>query len=387
MRALTRAHSFRAVVNYAIVENGYHRVLDFDAVPTEWSLMSFAPELAVTLVSGLRRSGKTTLATLLTGGQQDGRLDGIAGDELVDAHQLVVSLADHLLDMAEAGHRGDVVIELQPVADPAEIALLLEELFTGAGGTGSGVALREVITVARATDIRRLLFREGLELSGDGYDTSEQLATQLEFATAVVLTGIEACSAQQLREIHGLLTKLNPNAAIATLATAPRLRRRRSPSRTLAADLGRSMGWALELSGKAGPPTTLNTVSTLVFRDPRPFHPERLAKVVADCLEPHDVGLILRSRGLVRLASRLDRVGSWTSAGKVLAINPTSMLSWDVDSPVGQELVIIGRNLLPDRIARTLRAALLGDDELIAGPMEWANYADSFPAWQIEHDH
>ena len=349
--------------------------------------MNATPELAVTLVSGLPRAGKTTVACALTGASPGARFESVQGADVVDAHELVARLADHLLALVEAGQRGDVVVELPPSCEPAEIALMLEALFAGDHGAGSGAALREVITVARAADIRRLLFREGQELPGDGYDTSEQLAGQLEFATAVVLTGTEACGDQQLREIHGLLTKLNPTAAITTLGTATRLRRRRDPSRTLAADLGQRMGWALELAGRAGPPTTLDAVSTLVFRDPRPFHPERLAKVVADCLEPEDVGLVLRSRGLVRLASRPDRVGSWTSAGGVLAINPTSMTSWDVDSPIGQELVIIGRHLRPDRIARTLRAALLGDDELIAGPMEWASYVDSFPAWQIEHDH
>lgn len=349
--------------------------------------MQNEPALAVSLVSGLRGAGKSRVASILSGGSCEPNPGDVIGDDEADASELAMRLAGHLLGLADSGLLGDVVIELQSPADPAEVALILEQAFAAQEPDERGVAIREIVTVARATDIRRLLFRSGPEHVDDDFDTSEQLATQLEYATAIVLTGMDECCVPQLREIHGLLTKLNPTAVISTLATAPRLRRRRQASATLAADLGRHMGWMLELSGRSGPPITVNTVNTFVFRDPRPFHPGRLAEVVAHCLEPDDVGLILRSRGLVRLASRPAQVGSWTSAGAVLAINPTGMTSWDPDSPIGQELVFVGRNLRPERIARALRAALLGDDELIAGPMEWANYADPFPAWDVHHDH
>ena len=347
--------------------------------------MNELPGLAVTLVSGLHHVGKSTVATILTGAAPDANALPVMGSHEADAGELAAELAEHLVELADRGQRGDVVIELEP-ADPAEIALVIESVFRERA-TPSGPALRELITVARADDIRRLLFREGPEAPGDDYDTGELLASQLEFATAIILIGVDDCSAPELRETYGLLKTLNPTAAVVTLAAAVRLRRRRQPSLTVASEVGRQLGWALELSGRGGLPTTLNSINTVVFRDPRPFHPGRLAEVVAHCLEPEDVGLIVRSRGLARLASRPDRVASWTSAGSVLAINPTAMTSWDANSPIGQELVFVGQHLHPERIARALRAALLGDDELIAGPLEWAGYADPFPVWQIEHDH
>ena len=39
-------------------------------------------------------------------------------------------------------------------------------------------------------------------------------------------------------------------------------------------------------------------------------------------------------------------------------------------------------------LVNLLSAALLADDEFIAGPMEWATYVDPFPAWhdaEAEH--
>ncbi|MBG6056452.1 G3E family GTPase [Salinibacterium sp. CAN_S4] len=347
--------------------------------------MSELSPLAVTLVSGLRHVGKSTVATILSGTAADDNPGPPLGSDEADAGELALELAEHLVDLADSGRRGDVIIELEP-ADPAEIALVLESVFKERT-TSDGPALRELITVARANDIRRLLFRDGPEAAADDCDTSELLAVQLEFATAIILTGVADCRPTELRAIYGLIERLNPAAAVVTLAGAIRLRRRRPPSLTVASEVGRRMGWALELSGRGGLPTTLNSINTVVFRDPRPFHPARLAEVVTHCLEPDDVGLILRSRGLARLASRPERVASWTSAGTVLAINSTAMTSWDADSPVGQELVFVGQHLHPERIARALRAALLGDDELIAGPMEWAGYVDPFPVWQIEHDH
>ena len=127
-------------------------------------------------------------------------------------------------------------------------------------------------------------------------------------------------------------------------------------------------------------------MNTVVFRDPRPFHPARLCEVVGNCLEPAQVGTILRSRGLIRLASRPKRVGLWASAGRVLNIEPTTMLSWDTESPVGQEIVFFGHQLRHDRLLDALSGCLLSDDELIAGPMEWVDYHDAFPEWLIDRE-
>jgi G3E family GTPase len=188
-------------------------------------------------------------------------------------------------------------------------------------------------------------------------------------------------------EIRGLVSKLNP-AALQLELTRDGALRRFGPARSRAPveSLGRSIGWMLELSG-IPLPTTTHGIGCVVYRDPRPFHPVRLAAGINDWLEPADAGLIVRSRGLVRLATRPGRIGSWSTAGEVLALDPTAMTSWEENSPAGQELVFFGRDLKHDYITRVLDSCLLSDDELLAGPMEWETYYDPFPAWDLEHGH
>lgn len=348
--------------------------------------------LAVTLVSGLDGGERTTVACELTGSKPRGAVHTAQQNHSGEQHaELALHLADHLTSLAENGQRGDVVVELHAGCDPIEIALVLEHIF--ATTPGPHMSFRNLVTVANAADIRRLLFCdtsiEAALASGhtDTADSSEELAVQLEFATTIVLTNLSHFSAHVVNEIHGLVRKLNPSAHVVPLALAMRTHRRLAPSATLAADLGSRLGWARELSGKAGLPSTINTIGSYIFTDPRPFHPGRLATVIDSCLAPEDVGLIVRSRGLVRLATRPDHVASWSSAGVMLALNPTGMESWDASSPVGQEIVFFGQNLNHSRLDSSLRASLVADDEFIAGPMEWSSYSDPFPVWHHEHGH
>jgi G3E family GTPase len=147
------------------------------------------------------------------------------------------------------------------------------------------------------------------------------------------------------------------------------------------------MGWQQQLAEGTPAAGTRDIIGTHVFRDPRPFHPERLHAALGERLVPDVVGRILRSRGFVRLATRPDRVGIWSTAGDILDLDPTSMVGWDPDSPIGQEIVFFGLDL--DRAAPdlTLSSCLLGTDELEAGPTAWARYPDPFPKWGIHHHH
>lgn len=338
--------------------------------------------LDVTLVSGLRRADRSRFAALATGATAMQQVQpSSAGQE-----EFSLDLADHLLRLAARGHAGRVVVDLDPRVDCLEAGLVLRHIFAAEASDGVRVKLRELVTTARVADIRRWLFREGPDYTANGdYDTSERLAAQLESASTIILADLTDAPSVAAHEVIALVNRLNPSARILPPSEAEH-----PAGRSVQADdrldaLGRDMGWMLELEGRAGLPTTMAGISAFVFRDPRPFHPTRLGQVVEHFLEPEDAGLVVRSRGLVRLASRPGRVGSWSSAGRVLSLDPTAMLSWDIDSAQGQELVFFGRELQAEHLANVLSAALLADDELLAGPMEWARYADPFPAWEIEH--
>ncbi|RII97111.1 GTP-binding protein, partial [Clavibacter michiganensis] len=150
--------------------------------------------------------------------------------------------------------------------------------------------------------------------------------------------------------------------------------------------LAAGMGWQVALAGEAAP-TSADGMGVHVFRDPRPFHPGRLHRAVAHDLVPGPVGRIVRSRGLVRLATRPATVGAWATAGDVLSLDPTAMRSWDADSPAGQEIALVGECLDGALLDEILGACLLEAAELVAGPAEWHGYADPFPVWDTEHRH
>ncbi|MDQ0577086.1 GTP-binding protein [Agromyces albus] len=342
------------------------------------------PVLDVTLVSGLRRADRSRFAALTSGAAAAQQVEpSSTGHE-----EFHLELADRLLELAARGRAGSVVVDLDPRVDCLEAGLVLRHIFAAEASDGIPVQLRELVTIARVADIRRWLFREGPDHTRRGeYDTSERLAAQLESASTIVLADLTDAPSVAAREVIALLNRLNPSARILPPSEAEHPAASSVPANDRLDALGRDMGWMLELEGRAGLPTTISGIGAFVFRDPRPFHPTRLGHVVEHFLDPEDAGLIVRSRGLVRLASRPGRVGSWSSAGRVLSLDPTAMLSWDVDSPQGQELVFFGRELQPEYLANVLSAALLADDELLAGPMEWAGYRDPFPAWGLEHDH
>jgi len=349
-------------------------------------MRSTSPALFVSLVSGVDNAATSLVAAIMSGHQPDHAPTGELASPSDDSGEFALDLAIKLDALADSGQRGHTVVQLDPRANTMEVGLIVDTMLQRRTGEQPVVRLRDLVTVADVRDIRRWLFADGRETDAVDFDSGAALARQIEFATVVVLTHGDAVPDGKLREAIAVVAKLNPRALVLPLERAVEVvskpRKRIEPRQ-----LGEAMGWLLELSGKAGWPTTRASISSVVFRDPRPFHPGRLSEVIATCLEPETVGRIVRSRGLIRLASRPDRVGSWSSAGRILNIEPTAMLSWDPESPAGQELVFFGKDLDADQLTAVLGACLLSDDELIAGPMEWANYADPFPEWVVDHEH
>lgn len=356
-------------------------------------MRSPSPALFVSLVSGVDTAAASLVAAILSGRRPDHAPTGEFSSPTADSGEFAIDLAMKLDALADAGQRGHTVVQLDPRANTMEVGLIVDTMFQRRTDEQPVVRLRDLVAVSDVRDIRRWLFADGRDIDGrdtatdtEDFGSGETLARQIEFATVVVLTHGKAVPDGKLREAIAMIAKLNPRALVLPFERAVEVvskpRKRVEPRQ-----LGEAMGWLLELSGKAGWPTTRASISSVVFRDPRPFHPGRLSKVIATCLEPDTVGTIVRSRGLIRLASRPDRVGSWSSAGRILNIEPTAMLSWDPESPTGQELVFFGKDLDADQLAAVLGACLLSNDELLAGPMGWANYADPFPEWVVDHEH
>jgi G3E family GTPase len=346
--------------------------------------------LGATLITGHDRPAMRVLGAMLLGKTPGAIIgpDEVSGDHPDSSADLALALADQLSSWADDGKRGSVIVELDSRVDSSEFGLVLTRVLADRDPAAPRVAVHDLLAVVSVADIRRLLFRDGAPLDADTDDSSETLAQQIEFATAVVLVDFESSGAAPANESLELVRRLAPRAGLYSLSAAGRLVRHGPTTRARVDELGSSAGWMLELSGRGVRPGATAGLTTMVFRDPRPFHPGRLADTIARGLDPDSgAGLVLRSRGLIRLATRADQVGSWASAGAMLALNPTGIPSWTEDAPLGQEIVIVGRELDPSAVTERLAACLLDAEELIAGPARWSAWADPFPAWETAHEH
>ncbi|PYY31668.1 cobalamin biosynthesis protein CobW [Curtobacterium sp. MCPF17_011] len=345
-----------------------------------------APALRVALVSGLDPTERARVSRMIAGVPAEDTPTSDITDETEDSGEFALVLAERVLAAAHAGATGRTVIELDAEADVMEVGFVLEAELEGRRNEGPPAELHDLVTVARVRDVHRWLLSAAPAPAVD-FVTAESLASQIEFATVVVLADAADVSPEQLHSTVGLVQRLNPDAAVVTSVATARQSTGWPGGRGCARRIGRRMGWTRALAEPDLPAASWNGVDVLVFRDPRPFHPDRLFDAVRHRLVPDQVGRVARSRGLVQLATRPDHHGSWRSAGDTVSLDPTGIASWDPDAPVGQEMVFFGEHLDREEIIAALHACLLTDDELLAGPTIWRRYGDPFPAWPLHHDH
>jgi G3E family GTPase len=343
--------------------------------------MTSSSFLTVNLVSGLAGAGKSSIAR--ASGRTSIRLDG--------PDRAAVSGA-----IAGTGGRGEVMLEVHPSAVPIEVAVSV----LAAGGnraplpdTGS-IRLGNFVSVLDASSFWRDIRSDRLapeppvpcDTHGEHDRTvADALVQQIEWASVVVINKTDLATAAACADLRDFVRLLNPSCQVVFA------RHGRSsvtqwlpPREDMLTWLQQSPGWIRQLNGEGLLASSRTGLGCVVYRDPRPFHPGRLADFLSD--RSTEAGEILRSRGLFRLASRPHVVGSWNSAGPTIGFEPTSMGSHDPESPWGQEIAFFGKDLDGARLTANLDACLLDDPEFIAGPLEWRSLADPFPAWDLDRD-
>lgn len=208
---------------------------------------------------------------------------------------------------------------------------------------------------------------------------------QIEYASTIVFVGWEAVPTAELATIMALVSHLSPFARLRLHG--------RTVGRVEVTDpytSGQSRpGWVSVLNGDFDPHMTDPSVSAFHYEQLRPLHPGRLMTVL-DRIEDGEFGVLIRSAGFCRLATRAHVVAQWEHAGQMFSLNPLrddSLLADDEELlAVGQDLALIGLRLGSDRLAAALDDAALTDAELAAGPTAWAGFADPFPVWQTATD-
>jgi G3E family GTPase len=360
----------------------------------EADIQSRAEPLPIVLIAGLPGAGKTAVA-LHVHRHCGGRIAVIEGEQM--EAQDIAGLAQALA----AGHHDGMVLELSSALDPAAIAASLEECRVA--------SLRSVVAVLDACTLLRNFCSQDL-LEGRCETRQAQhphlladvLTEQIELANVIVLNKIDLVADESRSGLRALVTALNPSATILESVQG-----RVVPSEIMAArafNLAQShdsTGWALTLADAPIPNADRHGISTLLYRERRPFHPARLAELLGDSWPG-----VVRAKGIFWVATRPDwaaelsqagaarryrAVTSWWAAtlqGKTFEpheIETFLGISWDpIFGDRRQELAFVGLNFDPETLKQRLDACLLDDVELRRGAEVWQTYPDPFPPWGLE---
>ena len=180
--------------------------------------------------------------------------------------------------------------------------------------------LRHFIVTVDALNLHRD-FVDGRVLTGESessqdtalHHAAEILSEQIAFANIIILTKVDTIPKDIVDAQVATLQKLQPHAAIGLSAQAGLLLPQLDavPAPKMATLKKRAEQFDLTQQS-----ATADDVEALIFRDPRPFHPQRLHEA---CQNQLSTGLY-RTKGFLWIASRPGYVLLWQQSGSQISL-------------------------------------------------------------------